>query len=144
VNNQKVVLDSGFWIALYEPEKEPIKSEIASTIAEVIDESIICIPWPTMFEFVNSRLGRRDTLNQFKRITERPNAFLINDTKYRKAALDGVFNKHLKHYGDISLVNEVIKLMIEDPSLQIDYFVSFDEALCNFAASRGIDISLQL
>ncbi|QXV66102.1 hypothetical protein INP83_03135 [Mucilaginibacter sp. 21P] len=143
MNKQRVLTDSGFWIALYEPEKEAERSELVSDIIDMIADADICIPWPTMYEFVNSRLGRRkDRLNQFKKILENPNTFKIDDAPYKNIAIEKLFGFNRGYIGDISLVDEVIKGILTDTSLNINYFVSFDEALANFARSQGINVDL--
>lgn len=69
----KVVVDTGFWIALLDPIKDLKNSIEAERIAdEIVDEELI-IPFPTLYEFVNSRLSRRDSKLQFERILNRPN-----------------------------------------------------------------------
>jgi predicted nucleic acid-binding protein len=134
----KIVIDTGFWIALFDPSKDPKNSLEAERIADqIVDEELI-IPFPTLYEFVNSRLSRRDAKLQFERFLSRPNVIKLPDTTYRDQALDRFFSKSKSAYSDISLVDEVLKLILEDKSLRIDYIASFDEGLLNDALAHGI------
>lgn len=133
-----VLVDTGFWIALYNPEKDPKLTLLADKVAEdIIDETLI-IPFPTLYEFVNSRLSRREAKSQFERVINLPNVIKFNDTDYCNKALENFFIKSNKSYSDISLVDEVLKLIMEDSTIKIDYIVSFDSGLINEAASKGI------
>ena len=134
----KVVIDTGFWIALLDPTKDLKNSIEAERIAEEIADEELIIPFPTLYEFVNSRLSRRDSKLQFERILNRPNVIKLSDSKYKHNALENFFIKSKSEFTDISLVDEVIKLIIADKDLKIDYIAAFDEGLLNYAISQGI------
>ena len=110
----------------------------AERIAEEIEDDNIFIPFPTLYEFVNSRLSRRDSRAQFEKFLQKSNVFKISDEKYKEKALENFFSKSNYEYSDISLVDEVIKLIIMDKPLKIDYIATFDEGLLNDALSKGI------
>ena len=131
-----ILIDTGFWIALF--DKRDYLSNEADRIAKEIETFNCIIPFPTLYEFINSNLSRRDTRDQFERFIKQSNVFRISDKKYKKDAFKNVFlnMKHGKQ--DVSLVDEVIKLMLQDKNLKIDYFVSFDSALIKSASSMGI------
>jgi predicted nucleic acid-binding protein len=54
----KVLIDTCFWISLYDPKDE--NSEKAEQIAEILSnrQHEIILPFPTLYEFVNSKLSR--------------------------------------------------------------------------------------
>jgi predicted nucleic acid-binding protein len=133
-----VLIDTGFWIALYSPDKEPILCQEAERIADdIINENII-IPFPTLYEFVNSKLSRREAKLQFEELLKRQNVTKLSDSEYKEIALENFFIKSKRSYSDISLVDEILKLIIEDKNIKIDYLASFDEGLLNDALSKGI------
>jgi predicted nucleic acid-binding protein len=136
--NLKVIVDTGFWIALYDPTKQPENYLEAERIANEIEDENIIIPFPTLYEFVNSRLSRRESKLQFEKLLGRPNITKLSDSKYKSKALENFFLKSNLEYSDISLVDEVIKLIIADNSIRIDYIASFDGQLLNEALSKGI------
>ncbi|MBK7566221.1 MAG: PIN domain-containing protein [Bacteroidetes bacterium] len=135
--NLKVLVDTGFWIALYDT-KQPENILEAERIANEIEDEEIIIPFPTLYEFVNSRLSRRDAKMQFEKLLTRPNVIKLSDTKYKAKALENFFIKSNQEYSDISLVDEVLKLIIADGTIKIDYIATFDSGLLNDALSQGI------
>lgn len=139
-SNMNILVDSCYWIALYDPASDPYLSEKATKIAQDINGQNIIVPYPTLYEFVNSRLGRRETRIEFENFLKRPFVFKLDDSIYRDDALNNFFSKNHYAYSDISFVDEVIKLMIKDPNLRIDYIASFDAGLTSEASSLGIRI----
>ncbi len=133
------LIDTGFWIALYNPEKEPERSQDAESIAELIENEQIIIPFPTMYEFLNSKFSRKEYVLRFEKLISRPNFIKIYDKDYRDKALEKFFNNKRFTKKDVSLVDEIIKEMIEDVNLKVDFVVSFDEGLKNYATSKGIN-----
>ncbi|CAA9203369.1 hypothetical protein FLACOL7796_04711 [Flavobacterium collinsii] len=55
-------------------------------------------------------------------------------------ALENFFNKSIYEKNDVSLVDEIIKEIIDTRTYKIDYLISFDEGLNNYALSKGIQI----
>lgn len=139
-NNKFVLCDSGFWISLYFPLKNPKATEEAQALAELIEDSAICIPWPTMYEFLNSKLSKTAGMLEFEKAINKKNTILISDQYYKKNALDNLFIAKKTTPNELSLVDEVIKLIIQDRKYKFNYFISVDEDLNNFARSRGIEI----
>ena len=136
--NFNILTDSCFWIALYDPAHNLSLAEEAERMADEISNENIIIPFPTLYEFVNSRLSRREVRQQFESILKKSNVILLNDEKYIFEALENFFKKSEQSYNDISLVDEVLKLIIEDKNLKIDYLASFDEGLLKSANARGV------
>ena len=131
-----ILVDSCFWIALYDHGDQ--QAERAEAIADQINNENIIIPFPTLYEFVNSRLSRRDAKVQFEQLLKRPNIQLLSDDKYRESALENFFIKSKHSFSDVSLVDEVLKLIISDIDVKIDYIVTFDQGLINSSIARGI------
>ena len=122
--NKYTLLDSCFWIALYE-EKDK-NHETAQEIAEDIFKTNIVIPWPTLYEFMNTRFTKREeNIINFQRIIKNPNTFLIEDNDYRKDSLDIFFRLNLSQR-KLSLVDIIIRAIIEDKKIKIDTLVTFN------------------
>ena len=134
----KILIDTGYWISLYDPTDDPNRTVEAERISIEIEDEEIIIPFPTLYEFVNSRLSRREAKLEFEKLLKKPNVKRLDDSKYKEKALENFFIKSKYDYTDISLVDEVLKLIIEDKQVKIDYIVSFDSGLINDAISRGI------
>jgi predicted nucleic acid-binding protein len=134
----KIIIDTSYWISLYDPTDDPNKTADAERISSEIEEEEIIIPFPTLYEFVNSRLSRKEAKLEFEKLLKKPNINRLDDGKYKEKALENFFIKSKYDFTDISLVDEVLKLIIEDKKVKIDYIVSFDSGLINHAISKGI------
>ena len=125
--------DTGFWIALYDNDEE------AETIASLIIDDNILILYPSMYEFLNSKFSRRGLAHEFQKLLKRPNILKVFDDDYRDDSMDNFFFNATYYSKDVSLVDEVIKLMIVDTKLKVDFLISYDTSLLNFATSQGIE-----
>ena len=133
-----ILTDSCFWIALYDSDDNINIADEAIRMADEISDENIIIPFPTLYEFVNSRLSRREIRQEFENLLKKSNVTLLSDEKYKHQALDNFFIKSIYEYSDISLVDEILKLIMVDRDLKIDYIASFDESLVNSAISIGV------
>lgn len=121
-----ILIDSCFWIALYTPE-EITRHERALELSKDIENNQALIPWPTLYEFVNTKLAKRKTsLYAFNDFLLKPNVQTISDDTYKKIALDNVFELNNSRTSSISLVDEVLRQMILDKNLRIDYLITFN------------------
>lgn len=133
-----LIIDTCFWIALFSPEKEPQHQEIVELVIDVIDNHKILIPYPTLYEFLDSKFYRKGRLNQFYKDLAKPNFEKIDDSKYKEKALSNFFIKSKQTNQDVSFVDEVIKEMIDDVNLKTDFIITFDKALENYAYSKNV------
>jgi len=117
---KKVLVDTCYWIGLFYERDRHHKA--AQKLEGEISRQEILIPWPTMFEFVDTRLARRreDSL-RFRRFVERENVELISDVPYRPQAIEGVFGNP---GGNFSLTDFMLRSMIEDVSLSVNALVT--------------------
>lgn len=133
-----LIIDSCFWIALFNPEKEAQHQDIVKLVVDAIDNHKILIPYPTLYEFLNSKFSRKDKVAQFYNQLSKPNFIKIDDSKYKKKALSNFFIKSTTIKEDVSFVDEVIKEMIDDNDLKTDFIITFDDALENYAYSKNV------
>ena len=134
-----ILLDTGYWIALFSPEKEKQNQEVVERVSKLIDENnhSIIIPFPTLYEFLNSRLSRKGKFN-FESELSKQKYVKIYDNDYREKALKNFTHQFLFTNKDISLVDEIIKEMIDDDNLKTDKIVTFDNGLKNYARSMNV------
>jgi predicted nucleic acid-binding protein len=123
-----ILVDSCFWIALYTPE-ETERHERALDLIDDLENNEILLPWPTLYEFVNTRLARRkDYLFAFEQFLLKPNVRKISDEIYKSPALENIFELNISRMSSISLIDEVLRQMILDANLKIDYLVTFNRS----------------
>ena len=122
-----ILVDTGFWIGLYTPEN-PISHQTALSFVDILEDNRVIIPWPTLYEFVNTRLARRkDYLYAFQQFIQKPNVERISDEPYKSIALQNIFELNRTRIFSISLVDEVIRQMLMDDNLKIDYLLTFNK-----------------
>jgi predicted nucleic acid-binding protein len=120
-----IIVDSGFWYALYDKRDQYYQE--ANELAEYLDMGNIVMPFPSLYESINTRFTRRsDWMEEFERLLGLNNVQLIDDTEYKDFALNHSFETTLLFKRPISLVDSVIRAMLDDKNLKIDYLLSFN------------------
>ncbi|RZI26814.1 hypothetical protein [Pseudomonas orientalis] len=134
---KKVLIDTGYWIALF------YERDQYHPIAQILDDDLlvhtILVPWPTLFECIDTRLARRkDIAIRLRQLLTRPNTLLIDDTPYRNKSLE--FTLGDGHH-TFSLTDHILRSMLEDIDLAIDAFVSFNPGdFYDVCATRGVEM----
>jgi predicted nucleic acid-binding protein len=138
-----ILLDTGYWIALFSSENEKEKQDVVEYVSELIDENnyTVIIPFPTLYEFLNSKLSRKGR-QKFNLETElsKQKYEKIYDNDYREKALKNFITQFSFVNTDISLVDEIIKEMIDDRNLKTDIIVTFDKGLKNYARAMNVEV----
>ncbi len=137
---KSVLVDTGFWIALHDSGDQHHGN--ASEIIELIRDENILIPWPTLYEFLNTRFTRDiRRVEGFARFVQKSTT-LIDDVEYRENAFNiffGSFNKNNRK--TFSLVDLIIREVLMDISLKIDYLVTFNSGdFADICQRRRIEI----
>lgn len=79
----RVLVDSGFFVALCNGRDQHHAS--ARRLEEGRDVGPIILPWPILYETVNTRLTRRpQDLAKFGAIVQLPETLLLDDAPYRE------------------------------------------------------------
>jgi predicted nucleic acid-binding protein len=88
---KKIVADSGFWFALFN-ERDTHHDE-AQVIEEELSFHVIVVPWPTLYESINTRFMRRHhNIVRFKKFLEKSSTVLLEDDLYRKPSLEFILS----------------------------------------------------
>ena len=114
---KRLIVDTGIWYACY--DRTDANHRYAERILDILRVSDIIIPFPTLYETVNTRFaknryGQMDGLRSF--LTNPRRTYLVDDTAYKERAKVILFatTGDWKAY---SLVDMIIRLMMEDVSL---------------------------
>lgn len=131
-----VFADAGFLIALYDST-----DHYYATAQELFQENLdqppfnrFAIPWPIMYESISTRFARdrrRVGLIQrdLKRMETRKQVQYVDDQSFRDQAFEELLREADKppdHYRALSLVDRVVRLMLSDVNLKIDFFITFN------------------
>src|SRR5712664_2647007 len=119
---RKIVADSGFWIALFNERDD--YHVAARAIEDFFPFHSLLVPWPTLYEALNTRLIRRPhDVARLKLFLAMPSTILIEDDAYKETSLQFVLAGQVQPY---SLVDQVVRSMLADVSLSIDAFIGFN------------------
>ena len=132
--------DTGFWFALYEPRDAYYLK--ANEIAELIADQNILLPWPSLYETINTRFAKRkDYMQLFEIFVSKSNVSLVNDDIYKDRALKLAFECSKIGKRPFSLVDIILREILSDDSYKINYLLTFNKAdfidICN---KRKIEI----
>jgi predicted nucleic acid-binding protein len=121
---KNLLLDTGFWYALY--DNRDSYHEDAQILADLLDIHNLVLPWPCLYETLNTRfVKRREWLDSFAAYANRINTVQLSDETYRHHALSKIF-RNPTPWLSLSLVDEVIRLALLDPNIKIDAMVTFN------------------
>jgi len=121
-----ILTDTGYWLGLLDSKDKYRENSII--ISELSIGNYIVIPWPCLYETINTRLTRRKSeLAQFENILKDPKIIYIDDTIYKFSAIENVFDRNNNYSeGAHSLVDSVIREMLLDINLKIDYLATYN------------------
>jgi predicted nucleic acid-binding protein len=137
---KNVVIDTGFWFALFDPSDEHHKH--ALDIYELIKDNNIIIPFPTLYETINTAFSKQSHwMQKFQEIVDQPNITKLFDEQYRDDALIITYFSSIKQKRNLSLVDVIIRLILDDPEVNINYLVTFNVGdFSDVCRKRNIEI----
>lgn len=138
----RVLVDTGFFIALFNERDQHHAS--ARRLEEWLDFVPIVLPWPILYETVNTRLARRpQNLAKFGAIVRLPETLLLDDAPYREDSFAAVLAQNPAR-GPLSLVDAVLCNVIEDVNVPISAMLTFNDrdflAVCHENNVELIDV----
>lgn len=141
MSRESVLVDSGFFFALYNQRDSNHAEAIEK--AEWLSDLAVVIPWPILYDTVNTRFARRPkTMDQFRRILRKPDTRLIDDKPYRNDVFQGMFTR-IKPQLNVSpsLVDSVVYEILSDVNVPVHAMLTFNlrdfERIC---WSSGVEI----
>lgn len=142
-----VIVDTGFWYSFLgtrEQERHTVAENVFYRLVQ--QETNFLVPFPTLYEAINTKLLKdkyRDKADWFlKQLQSNPHFINIPDDEYKELA----YNKTIEeNYRGFSLVDNVIRVMMEDKSLRISALLTFNvEDFIDVASKKGIEIPEEL
>lgn len=121
---KNVVIDTGFWFALYDERDEYHHSAV-----KIMDSLINCrflLPFPTLYETLNTAFTKNKRLLEFKTHVDKAECELIHDNEYKLQALHDTFESSIFKGRHISLVDMIIRHMLDDVNLHVEGLISFN------------------
>ena len=125
-HNSTIIVDTSFWFALFTPG-DPDHAA-ASNKASILDWAPLIFPWPVLYETINTKLIKnRVGITRLDSLIKSRNAILIDDADYRGLALQATIRESHAQVRTISLVDMVIRFVIDDPNIRIAALLTFNE-----------------
>ncbi len=120
-----ILADTGFWIGLCDTKDD--HSKISKEIFESLKQFWIVLPWPLLYEVLRTRFVKHlSKVNQFQQVLRTADVQKINDMPYREHALEKTIALDHLSKRSISLVDMVLRFMIEDVNLKIDGIITYN------------------
>jgi predicted nucleic acid-binding protein len=143
--SKNILTDTGFWIAFFDNRKDRAKHDKALLIMEDIKNFNIILPWPIMYEVLRTRFVRnKPWCDHFNRILKSLKINYLNDIEYREQALLKTMELCSIGKRSISLVDIVIRFMLMDKNIKVDYLTTFNcDDFYDICKNRRIPIYYQ-
>jgi len=116
-----ILVDTCFWYALY--DKSDQHYDKAQKIKDYLELGNIIIPYPVMYETLNTYFVKK-WINGFKEIINKSTTILVSDEPYKNQALKNTLL--LSSSRPMSLVDMVLRFMMEDVDLNINALITFN------------------
>lgn len=121
-----VLVDTGIWYSMFDPSDHNYQQ--GRQKAATLESLIIVVPWPTMYETLRTRFVRKkEALRQFEVYLKRPNVEYEPDGAFQDSAFALALKSSLEKNRPLSMVDCLIRLMLEDVNLKINYLATFNE-----------------
>ena len=125
--NETVLIDTGFWIALFDPQQRAHPGTVGKQ--DYLELLNLIVPWPTVYETLRTRFVRRPKwVLEFESILKRSNVEVIDDLPYREDAIARVTESAVEMGRPISMVDMVCRMIIEDPDVRVEYLLTTNPA----------------
>lgn len=124
-SNRTLLVDSGFFMALFEPRDQHHKD--ACEKRNRLKSSSFIVPWPILYETINTRFVRRPkTIIQFESLLRTHNTVLLDDSSYRYGVYKNVLARTKTQSHAMSLVDAVLSAILDDTNVRINAMLTFN------------------
>ena len=120
-----LVADTGFWYALYDPGDQYHAEATARD--HLLQAANILLPWPCLYETFNTRFAKNKVaVRRFDALIRQAHVILVRDEAYREDALEATIRTAIIGTRNISLVDMVIRLILDDVNVRKHGLLTFN------------------
>ncbi len=120
------LVDTGVWYAMFARDDSYVGS--VDRKVQALDGCQLVVPWPTMYETLRTKFVKKTlALKQLKDYLARPHVERLDDTRYREDAMKLTFSSALTQHRPLSMIDCLIRLIMEDKNVKIDLLATFNE-----------------
>jgi len=136
------LVDTGLWYAVFDRHDQHHAEVKAKGTAEALELFQIVLPWPTLYETLRTKFVRNFiALDQFERFLKKPNVTYLDDSPYRDAAFEMALESSLRRGRPLSMVDCLIRLLLDDVNTRISYLVTLNERdFADVCLRKGVEI----
>ena len=118
---KRVLVDTSFWIGLFD-RSDPLHAAARTLYDEHLERMHALAAWPCLYEFIGTRFVKRSAqMASLRAALSQPGVHHVDDDRYRAMALSQCLKEQRRH---LSLVDRVLRAMIDDPDVRIDVVVT--------------------
>lgn len=135
-----VITDTCYWLGLVDSTDEHHEKSVL--IKELINDSYIVFPFPCFYEIIRTKFVKnKNKLLAFESLLKSGKIQYLDDAKYKEEALSKVYELNKKSFISHSLTDAVIREMLSDSTLRLDYLVTYNvKDFSDICAKRNIEI----
>jgi predicted nucleic acid-binding protein len=120
-----ILVDTGSWIALFDAREEHHRA--VAECADLIEGLDLVVPWPILYETLRTRFVRRpDWVASLDERLRRSTVSFIDDREYCDDAYSLTIEYATRLKRDISMVDMLCRLLIEDPNIRVNYLLTIN------------------
>jgi len=137
-----VLIDTGVWYALCDRTDHVVSQDVVDDIRERVAVHSVVLPWPIAYETLRTSFVRkRFALAQFEREIRPPRIQPLDDAPYRSAALELSIESSLRRNRPMSMVDCLMRILLDDVNVNIRYFVTFNvRDFADVCARRRVEL----
>lgn len=119
-----LLVDTGFLFALRDGRDQ--FHARAKAKQDWLDKLPVILPWPVLYETLNTRfVGIPGAIDWLDRLVLLPSTELLDDSRYRSACY-GTVHDSARRGRRLSLVDTVLRAIIEDSNVAVQAMLTFD------------------
>jgi predicted nucleic acid-binding protein len=137
-----ILVDTCIWIAFADDRDSYENRDNIDALYDLIKDNSIVLPWPIMYETLRTRLARNHiALSKMETELKSPRITWIDDAPYRQEALELTFQSGLREHRALSMVDCLVRLILDDRNHAIHYLATWNERdFDDVCRNRRIDI----
>lgn len=143
----RILVDTSFFYGIFDKGDQYHSEAKEINIEKLSNRLYPCsfvLAWPILYETVNTRFVKRGHLSKLEEFLRHQRTELFDDMPYRKRIYKSTRERpqelKFRISADASLVDSILRLMIEDSSAEIRGIITFDHALRKFGYDNGIEV----
>ena len=125
--SQHILVDTGVWYAMFATRDN--NSKDLNGKAEYLESPFtVIVPWPTIYETLRTKFVKdRKGLDLFEKYLKKPHVTFLDADRYREMAFDLAFDLSLRQDRPMSMVDCLLRLIIDDAEVPVDGLITFNE-----------------